>query len=174
MTKYVTGMKVPPYSRRNLRAIAENVHKALHYDGVSPFPVVKVVELVLPKLIPDFEFQVVSRVMLDEEHGRTYPDKHLMYIREDVYEGACRGRGRDRFTIAHELSHQLIHEGIDVSLARSDSRHKTYEDSEWQANALAGELLMPFDSIRNLTVNQIANTYQVSLAAARTQLKMAS
>lgn len=55
MTKYVTGMKVPPYSRRNLRAIAENVHKALHYDGVSPFPVVKVVELVLPKL-----FQILS------------------------------------------------------------------------------------------------------------------
>lgn len=174
MAKYVAGMKVPPCSRMNLRAIAANIHKALRYDGASPFPVVKVVELVLPKLIPDFEFQVVSKAVLGEEHGRTYPDKHLMYIREDVYEGACIGCGRDRFTIAHELSHQLLHEGIDVSLARSDSQHKTYEDSEWQANALAGELLMPFDNIHELTAEQIANIYQVSLAAARTQLKMAS
>lgn len=173
MARYVTGMKVPPYSRRNLRAIAANVHKALRYDGTSPFPVVKVVELVLPKIIPDFEFQVVSKAVLDEEHGRTYPDKHLMYIREDVYEGACKGRGRDRFTIGHELSHQLLHEGIDVSLARSDSQHETYEDSEWQANALAGELLMPFDNIHELTADQIADIYQVSLAAAKTQLKMA-
>lgn len=174
MAGYVMGMKMPPCSRRNLRAIAANVHKALRYDGTSPFPVVEVVELVLPKLVPGFEFQVISKTEMGDDHGRTYPDKRLMYIREDVYEGACRGNGRDRFTIGHELSHQLLHEGIDVTLARSDLRHETYEDSEWQADALSGELLMPFDKIRKLTANQIVDAYQVSPSAARTQLRVAS
>lgn len=174
MAEYVTGIKVPPCSRRDLRTLAANIHEALHYDGISPFPVVEMVELVLPKLVAGFEFQVIPKAEMGDEHGRTYPDKHLMYIREDVYEGACRGCGRDRFTIGHELSHQLLHEDVDITLARSDLRHKTYEDSEWQANALSGELLMPFKKIRRLTINQIVSTYQVSLSAAQTQLKVAS
>ena len=174
MSGYASGMKVPPCSRRDLRAIASKVHRLLRYDGVSPFPVVEVVELVLPKLVPGFEFQVISKDEMGDDHGRTYPDKRLMYIREDVYEGACAGRGRDRFTIGHELSHQLLHEGVDVALARSNLQHAVYEDSEWQANALSGELLMPYERIRGLTVEQIVSTYQVSPSAATTQLRAAS
>lgn len=173
MAGYVEGMKVPPCSRRDLRAIAEGMHQALRYDGTSPFPILKVVELVLPKLITDFEFRVESKYEMGDDHGRTYPDKHLICIREDVYERACKGYGRDRFTIGHELSHQLLHEGIDVALARTNLPHAAYEDSEWQANALSGELLMPYKKIRGLTVSQIVNTYQVSPSAAETQLKAA-
>ena len=173
MAGYVTGMKVPPCSRRDLRAIAENVHRELRYDGKTPFPVVEVVEWVLPKLIPGFEFCILSKTEMGDDHGRTYPDKHLMFIRDDVYEGACKGYGRDRFTIGHELSHQLLHEGVDVSLARTNLPHVAYEDSEWQADALSGELLMPYKNICGLTVEQVMNTYQVSLSAARTQLKVA-
>ena len=101
----------------------------------------------------------------------TYPDKHRILLREDVYEGACDGRGRDRYTVAHEISHLLLHEGLGVRLMREDVPHKAFEDSEWQANALAGEILMPYESIVNLDANAIASRYQVSLAAAKTQLR---
>lgn len=173
MLSYVKGMKVPPCSRRNLRNLAAKMHELLRYDGKSPFPVVDVVELVLPKIIPGFDFQVLPEEEMGADHGRTYPDKHLMFIRQDVYDRACMGYGRDRFTIGHELSHQLLHEGVDVALARSNCQHKTFEDSEWQADALAGELLMPHSRIRNLSVGQVVDIYQVSPSAAQTQLRVA-
>ncbi len=173
MSSYIRGMKVPPCSRQNLRNLAAKMHELLHYDGKSPFPVVDVVELVLPKIIPGFDFQIIPEEEMGEDHGRTYPDRHLMLIRQDVYDRACMGYGRDRFTIGHELSHQLLHEGVNVTLARSNSPHKTFEDSEWQADALAGELLMPHVRIRSLSIEQIVEIYQVSPSAARTQLRAA-
>ncbi|OUO95540.1 Zn peptidase [Gordonibacter sp. An232A] len=173
MSSYVKGMKVPPCSRQDLRNLAAKMHGLLRYDGKSPFPVVDVVELVLPEIIPGFDFQILPEKEMGADHGRTYPDRHLMLIRQDVYDRACMGHGRDRFTIGHELSHQLLHEGVDVALARSDNQHKTFEDSEWQADALAGELLMPHSRIRNLSVGKIVDIYQVSPSAARTQLRAA-
>ena len=173
MSSYIRGMKVPPCSRNDLRNLAAKMHELLRYDGKSPFPIVDVVEFVLPRIVPGFELHVLPAEEMGEEHGRTYPDKHLMFIREDVYDGACKGNGRDRFTMGHELSHQLLHEGIDVTLARSNCQHKTFEDSEWQADALAGELLMPHKDIQGLSVGQVVDIFQVSPSAARTQLNAA-
>lgn len=80
--------------------------------------------------------------------------------------------GRDRYTMCHEFAHLLIHEGIDVALARGEDPLKPYEDSEWQANALAGELLMPYAEIRGMSPDEVSSTYLVSAAAAKTQLRL--
>ena len=90
MSSYVRGMKVPPCSRNDLRNLAAKMHELLRYDGKSPFPIVDVVEFVLPRIVPGFELHVLPAEEMGEEHGRTYPDKHLMFIREDVYDGACK------------------------------------------------------------------------------------
>ena len=171
MSGYVTGMKVPPLGRRDLRAFARAIHGHLRYNGEGPFPIMIMLEHVLPALYQDFEYEICSKDQLGIDHGMTYPDKHRILLREDVYEGACDGRGRDRYTVAHEISHLLLHEGLGVRLMREDVPHKAFEDSEWQANALAGEILMPYESIVNLDANAIASRYQVSLAAAKTQLR---
>lgn len=43
------------------------------------------------------------------KHGETIPSENRIRIREDVYERACNGYGRDRLTMAHELGHLLLH-----------------------------------------------------------------
>mgnify|MGYP000085419542 FL=1 len=172
MTKHNPGVRVPPQSRKSLRAIATSVHFALQHDCKKPFPIVEITELVLPKLINDFDFQVRSIEEMGNDHGMTYPDRHIMCIREDVYERACRDYGRDRYTMCHEFAHLLIHEGIDVALARGEDPLKPYEDSEWQANALAGELLMPYAEIRGMSPDEVSSIYLVSAAAAKTQLRL--
>ena len=78
MSSYVRGMKVPPCSRNDLRNLAAKMHELLRYDGKSPFPIVDVVEFVLPRIVPGFELHVLPAEEMGEEHGRTYPDKHLM------------------------------------------------------------------------------------------------
>lgn len=82
-------------------------------------------------------------------HGLTDPKTGDMYIREDVYNGACQGKGRDRFTIGHEFAHLLLHDNLVLGLARVDKNIKVeiYRDPEWQANVFAGEFLIPTDCI---------------------------
>ena len=63
---------------------------------------------------------------------------------------------RAGYFVAHELGHCVLHSGQLVRLAqmptdqqaafhRASGRiaHKAFEDTEWQANAFAGALLMP-------------------------------
>ena len=104
-------------------------------------------------------------------HGLTNPATKTIKIREDVYDRACEGHGRDRFTLAHELGHYLLHDDVTVGLARSGDGASvvTYCDPEWQANAFAGELLMPHDLIQNMSIGEIAAQCKVSYSAAELQ-----
>jgi Zn-dependent peptidase ImmA (M78 family) len=67
-------------------------------------------------------------------------------------------RRRQRFTIAHELGHLLLHEGkpliVDHSIRvnfRNDVSSMATDDEEIEANAFAASLLMP----RNLILNNL-------------------
>lgn len=55
---------------------------------------------------------------MGECHGITYPDRNEIQIRQDVYDRAIAGSGRDRLTLAHELGHLLFHEKQNISYAR--------------------------------------------------------
>ena len=59
---------------------------------------------------------------------------------------------RQRFTIAHELGHLLLHDGIELRVdkhfrvnLRSSASSKAEDVEEVEANAFAAELLMPRD-----------------------------
>ena len=108
---------------------------------------------------------------MGNNHGLTDPRTGKIFIREDVYEGACHGIGRDRMTLAHELGHFLLHDGIALGLARvgNDEHVPTYCDPEWQASAFAAEFLMDHDIIRLMTPEEVAEKCGVSLQAARFQ-----
>jgi len=71
------------------------------------------------------------------KHGETIPSENRIRIREDVYERACNGYGRDRLTMAHELGHLLLHRVEMITLAREDGDIPPYKDPEWQAKDIA-------------------------------------
>lgn len=87
-------------------------------------------------------------------------------------------RHRQRFTIAHEIAHFVLHrdafgdELIDDTFYRSGLS----ERREFEANALAAEILMPWPLIRRLmeqgqtSPQQLAESLQVSPAAISIRL----
>lgn len=91
---------------------------------------------------------------------------------------------RQRFTIAHECGHYLLHKGEDVHIDRTFRINRRDEVSslavdpdEIEANRFAAELLMPFDMImadlreraidaeNEQDLKQLAQRYQVSVQA---------
>ena len=74
----------------------------------------------------------------------------------ETYDWLETGHSRGGFFVAHELGHCLLHTDQLVRLAQmpkakqaalhrggEEIGHETYRDTEWQANAFAGALLMP-------------------------------
>lgn len=169
-------VRVAPTSRKKLRKAAEKLWSQLGIKG-DKFPIVQVMDVLLTDALPDYTFAVIEKELMGNEHGLTEPDQQIILIREDVYIGASQGRGRDRFTMAHELGHLIFHGGN--YLARLDPKsmyeptHKKYEDSEWQANTFASELLMPVRVAKQCSSpKELAERCGVSQDAARVRLEI--
>lgn len=91
-------------------------------------------------------------------------------------------KNRQRFTIAHEIAHFLLHKDqIKNSLSAELTDDTFYrsglpERREWEANKLAAEILMPWSLIRSLTEagkktpSELANSLEVSEAAVSIRL----
>lgn len=168
--------EVSPRSRREIRSVADVfrdiARRALGEFG-SQFPVVEALEWVLPELDPDFSFDYRPAEEMGEEHGLTIPSQHTIRLREDVYERACDGHGRDRMTVAHEIGHYFLHD--QPAFARRENKKKeplpAYRSAEWQASCFGAELLIfPQGLTVHMTVEEVAILRGVSTKAAEYQL----
>lgn len=164
-----TGIKVKPWRITQIRNIAQNVRELFNVSD----PFIDIIDIYENKL-PHFGIvvDILTQEELGNDHGLTIPDQGIIYIREDVYIGAHQGKGRDRFTCCHELGHLFLHAGI--SFARSQmpaNDHRWIEDSEWQANTFAAEIMMPVPFVQRLCscCFDLQNTFGVSFDAANTR-----
>lgn len=170
------GIVVPARSKANIAENAMVLRRVLGLESLQRFPVVEVYEG-LDLIIPGARFEVREEWESGEDHGRTYSDRNLIFIREDVYIRACNDEARDRFTMCHELGHLLMHRN--VALSRIDPRNppKIFRNSEWQADTFASHLMMPAHLLRqHSTVNSVMASFGVSQEAAwarRDELKNA-
>jgi len=163
------SLEVPPLSRKNLFDSAALLRQRLRVTD-DYLPIVQILELVLPKVIPHYFFDVRGSEEMGSNHGLTVPADRAIYLREDVYERAVEGQGRDRFTAAHELGHYLHHLDVPIKFHRSTTRLKPYVDSEWQADTFAGALLMPPDRMRLCqSLAEVSERFGVSRSAAQKQ-----
>lgn len=162
--------KAKPLSRKEIRECARDVRRVLGIENELHIDVLKLLEIVLPGIFPDFNYEIVPDDELSSE-ALTYSDEEVVYIRESVYMGAANGNGRDRFTIVHEIAHFLMHDRNSVALARGQEDIETFEDPEWQADAFAGEFLMPYYLVKGHDVHEVMKECRVSFSAARCQLK---
>lgn len=166
------GALVTPISTKRLREYA-NIFRTSLKPKTEKFPVLLFLEIILPQLFDNFSFHPVGKEKMGQNHGLTYPSKGKILIRTDVYEGACKDNGRDRFTIMHEIAHLLLHRNIPASYARTTSEgHPCYMDAEWQADTLAAEILMPVDIVLDCSCAQeLSYRCGVSLQAAEIRMK---
>jgi hypothetical protein len=107
--------------------------------------------------------------------------------------GACKSKGlnrliaisselngkRERFTVAHELGHLIIHYGAHYCNSEDLQMHITTKDKEGEANSFAAELLLPTSAVMRQVKNndisfdiaeKMSKQYGMSLTA--TMLKL--
>ena len=83
---------------------------------------------------------------------------------------------RQKFTIAHELAHFILHQNILQSGSHYDSilyRDENTSPTEREANSFASNLLMPEDKFEQYiseginTIEKLADKFQLSISAVR-------
>lgn len=161
-------IKVSPVSRKNIRNIAREFRKIFGIENDLYIDIVCLLELALvnPGII---EYEIVEDSEMGYDEALSIPADDLLLIKESVYEGAAAGNPRDRFTIAHEIGHLILHKDYKNCFARTESNVKPYEDPEWQANCFAGEFLVPYHLCKNMSTDEIALRCGVSKKAAEVQ-----
>ncbi|KLU14171.1 MULTISPECIES: ImmA/IrrE family metallo-endopeptidase [Xenorhabdus] len=165
--------KVPPLSRRAIRELADTVRNKFKVSGLY-FPVMEMLEFVMPEIEKDFTLEVHEISEMGNNHGLAIPGEKKIILREDVYNQALEGSGRDRMTAAHELGHYFLHKDVAFARAYDVNVLKAYESSEWQANCFGGELLIPASHSKELlamSIDDVANECGVSIEAAEKQVK---
>lgn len=163
--------KATAMATSEIRKIAKMFRKRCGLEKCERLPVVTILEKVMGSIFPDFEWGVVSEHEMTEE-GKTYPGSNEIKIRQDVYVAACKGDGRARFTIMHEIGHFILHSTPRIALCRLENGEKlpAYEDPEWQANTFAAECLMDIDVVRGMDFLQISEVCGVTWSAAQTRV----
>jgi Zn-dependent peptidase ImmA (M78 family) len=162
-----------PLSRSSIRQYAGILRDALGLKNAKEFPVLQFLEHILPQVDPNFHYEILPIHEMGNNYGLAVPQDHVIFIREDVYENAVKGIPRDRFTIAHEIGHYLLHTPSRVAFARGSvvGKVKAYLDPEWQANTFAGELLAPPKVIEGMTLFEVMEKCKVSKAVAEIQMR---
>lgn len=174
MTEYYSNYEVEPCSRQDLREFAQFVRKTLKITSIK-FPICQLLDALTSF---DIFYDVIDDQLWDqsfgkEKHAEYNLSKRTIYIKESVFERACNGFGRDRFTITHEFAHALLLDGTSIKLSRNSisPQKKLYTNPEWQADCLAGELLIPYNFCKNMSPKKISHICGVSLSAAHYQSK---
>lgn len=168
----VNNYKASPLSNADIVSIAQQLRTILGFSLTCHVNIVRVLEIALPQLINGFFVEVKGvNEMPINTHAYTDQNNNCIVIREDIYQRAVDGYGRDRLTIAHEIAHLLFHNNKFLVLTRTyvGEKIKTYEDPEWQANAFAGEFLCPVAATMGISVKKLSEKFGVSMDAARNQ-----
>ena len=169
--------KTRPTSREDLRAVAVAVRQIFKCKNKYFFDVIDAFERA-PNIFPE----ITTTVVEDDELEPNIPARcnldfngnYVIEVKNMVYEGAVEGVGGYRAHILHELCHAILCLlGFTPILDRAfhNNEIKPYESMEWQAKALCGEIMMPYEETEGLTVRQIKNYCKVSDESARLRVR---
>jgi len=192
MSDKVSAM--PPLSMDRIEGLAELILEEISPDSLAaptPFDALHLLERVLPDLgvhiLPGEEGELRGCEAFTDPAGTG--DIEIL-VCEDMWDDLLDGgrpANRPRATIAHEISHAVLHvpilrrriresSGIESLIFARKRRGeiKPYRDPEWQAWALAGCLLAPRKTLMMLngcSVEQVAERYKISVGMLKNHLK---
>lgn len=164
--------KTKPISRNELRIIANFFRQAFGCKKRLKFNVIDAFERA-PLVFPFLITTVVEDDELPEDiPARCIPDfngNYLVEVKNSVYEGAVEEVGGYRDHIIHEMCHGVLCKlGFTPIMERAfkNNELKPYESMEWQAKALCGEILVPYERTAGMTARQIRHYCKVSYDCA--------
>ena len=145
-----------PTSRNEIRRISRFVRNALGLRDFIKIPVVELLDFLTQMC--DFNYEIVSNNYFPKQiHATTDVRTNTIMIKEFVYNRAIKGDGFSRFTIAHELGHYFMFCFFGYAFTKNTTGKQilSYLDPEWQANCFAGEFLMPYELVKNYSVEEL-------------------
>lgn len=135
----------------------------------------------LGKLLPSLSFELKSSDEFKDISGALF----IKDGKKTIVVNSSEKEERQRFTIAHELAHDILQHNLSVSLFKKDivfyrSTNNPQQELEYEANYFAACFLMPKEFLLNdlesmsvitdETVNDLAKLYKVSLKAMAIRL----
>ena len=171
--------KTKPTSRRDLRRYAVYFRRLFDVPLKGPFPVLLALDKIRDifrgcnyVILEDscFPPKTMARCVPNEEGGFT------IEIRESVYSGAQKKKiGAFLGFICHEICHIFLFQiGFLPVYERTFAEKELppYVSVEWQAKALCGEVMIPFEESKGMTVAAIQEKYHVSEKFAQFRKKL--
>ncbi len=145
------GYKVAPVSKLDLRRDSDAIRKILKEEGCYKGGYFINIDKLLEKTLRQvgYEPHIIGDDQLPGIAAYTDPTKKLIVMRQSVYDGLSYDDPFSRFTVIHEFSHIFLCHGQTFHRDTVNGAHKWYEDSEWQANNLAAEIMMPVEIFRD-------------------------
>lgn len=168
-----------PFSRATLRQFSKIVRAIFGCESDDePFPVLRALEK-LPDVIDGTSYEIVEDSELPANvFAQCYPKPEggfVIQVKETVYNGACYD---DNHAFSCFICHEICHVFLfwigytPVSThAFKDSEIKPYRSVEWQAKALTGEVMIPYEASKGMTAKAIVEKYHVTKKSADYRLK---
>lgn len=161
-----------PLSRKYLREAASIYRKARGYKPGKKIDPLMELEYISTLFKTPILFEIVRDQDLPKNvHGscEETPEGPLIKIKQTVYDGARLGVAGYRMDIMHEIAHAILCLlGYRPTQLRDFSKEKipAYRSCEWQAKALAGEIMIPYEESKGMGSKEIMEIYGVSEQAA--------
>lgn len=123
------------------------------------------------------DIEVRYETMLDNVSGKIEcPDGKRCRITVN----SSHGQNRQRFTLAHEIAHFVLHRDLIGDGIKDDALYRSNQPSliERQANSYAADILMPWAAVRQAffsgkarTASDLAEMFRVSPAVAEIRME---
>lgn len=152
-----SGMKVAPTSYAKLEQAAAELQPLLPKETGSKYIIDgwRLLERTLPQA--GYEPHVEEVDQMEDCAAFAIPDRGLVVLRKDVYDGLFRESVFSRSTVVHELAHIALAHHVTLHRGALLGEHRFFEDSEWQAKAMTAAVMMPIEACR-----QARNAYQLA------------
>lgn len=176
--------KTEPISRKELRLIARWARSVFKCKNKLRFDVIGALEKitgltdgkVTTEIVEDDDTSIITNPRVPASCIPDFKGGYRIVVRESVYDGAYRGIGGYRAHIVHEMSHAILCLfGFTPILERSFENYEIqpiYTSMEWQAKALAGEILVPYEETIGMSERQIRFYCKVSSNLAKHRLSL--
>lgn len=164
-----------PTNRTRLRQYSDVFRKLFDAQKGEPFPVLASLER-LPDIFRGSSCIVVKDDVLPKnvpaQCTKNDGNGFTIEVKQTVYDGARKGVGAYLGFILHEMVHIFMYEiGYRPILQRSFKEAPVYCQVEWQVKALTGEIAMPYENTKDMSVSEIIKTYHVSKGFATARKK---
>lgn len=168
-----------PMTRLEARILAKSFRELFGYDDFSAFNPIRELDR-MHLFIKGVSYEIVKDDELSKNVHCTCKiytdDKIVIQIKESVYLGALkRNVGGYLMDITHEMAHAYLY-SLGYKPISDDiydnNEIPAYKSIEWQAKAVAGEIMIPFEGSKGMDAFMIIENYCVSFEAACKRLKL--